>query len=211
MNIDLLSISAHKMYGPKGVGVLYVRRKPKVRIHPIMFGGGQERNIRSGTVPTPLVVGLGKAIEISCSNMHEERAHIQKLFDKFYNRIVTGIPDVYLNGSKDMRWPGNLNLSFAYIEGESLMMGMNDVAVSSGSACTSASLEASYILKALGVGEELAHTSIRFGFGRFTTEDELDYVLPKLEQLVAKLRNLSPLWEMVQEGVDISKIEWFEH
>ena len=211
MNIDLLSISGHKVYAPKGIGALYVRRKPRIRVHPLVFGGGQERNIRSGTVPTPLVVGLGRALEISCENMQSESIRVKNLFDKFYTRIVEGIPDVYLNGSQDQRWHGNLNVSFAYIEGESLMMAIKDVAVSSGSACTSASLEPSYVLKALGVGEELAHTSIRFGLGRFTTESEVNYVLDILEQAVSKLRKMSPLWEMVQEGVDLDQVEWFEH
>lgn len=211
MNIDLMSISSHKIYGPKGVGALYVRRKPRVRLEPLMNGGGQERGLRSGTVPTPLVVGMGKAAEICASEMVSENERIKKLSDKFYNAIMEAVPDVYLNGDRDHSIPGNLNISFAYIEGESLILAVKDLAVSSGSACTSSSLEPSYVLRALGVDEALAHTSIRFGFGRFTTEEEVDYALKAILSSVDRLRAMSPLWEMVQEGVDLSTIKWTDH
>jgi len=211
MNIDMMSISAHKIYGPKGIGALYVRRKPRVRLEPLMNGGGQERGIRSGTVPTPLVVGFGKAAEIAGMNMQEEYESIKRLSNKFCAGIVDSIPDVYLNGHKEARWPGCLNLSFAYIEGESLILAIKNLAVSSGSACTSASLEPSYVLRALGVEEELAHTSIRFGFGRFSTEEEVDYALELIKKSVGKLRDMSPLWEMAQEGIDLKSIQWSDH
>ena len=211
MNIDLMSISGHKIYGPKGVGALFVRRKPRVRIKSIMSGGGQERGMRSGTLSPALCVGLGEACRLCHEEMHQEN---QRLID-LKNRLVNGIrkvcKDVYLNGSEDKRIPGNLNLSFAYVEGESLMMGIKDLAVSSGSACTSASLEPSYVLRALGVEEELAHTSLRIGLGRFTTEKDVDKAVENIVKEVVRLRALSPLWEMAQEGIDISKIEWAEH
>lgn len=211
MNIDLMSISAHKIYGPKGIGALYVRRKPRVRIEPLINGGGQERGLRSGTVPTPLVVGFGKAAEIAGASMEADYKKIKALADKFCSKIIDSIPDVYLNGHKDFRWPGCINISFAYIEGESLILAIKELAVSSGSACTSASLEPSYVLRALGVEEELAHTSIRFGIGRFTTEEELDYVVEIIQKAVTKLRDMSPLWEMAQEGIDLKSIKWSDH
>lgn len=211
MNIDLMSISGHKVYGPKGIGALYVRRRPRVRLEPIFSGGGQERGFRSGTLATPLVVGLGEAARIAKEEMAKDYAHVKTLYDKFLAEVLDGVKDVYLNGDRDARWPGNINLSFAYVEGESMIMALKDLAVSSGSACTSASLEPSYVLRALGVGEELAHTSIRFGIGRFTTEEEVDFAIKLIKNSIDKLREMSPLWEMVQEGVDISKIEWAGH
>lgn len=211
MNIDLMSISGHKIYGPKGIGALYVRRRPRVRLDPLISGGGQERGFRSGTLPTPLVVGLGEAAAIAQKEMGKDAEHVKRLFDKFVGAVMDKIPDVYMNGDREKRWPGNINLSFAYIEGESMIMAIKDLAVSSGSACTSASLEPSYVLRSLGVGEELAHTSIRFGIGRFTTDAEIDYAISVVTGSIEKLRAMSPLWEMVQEGVDISKIEWAGH
>ncbi len=211
MNIDLMSVSAHKIYGPKGVGALFVRRRPRVRLQAIINGGGQERGFRSGTLPTPLIVGFGAAAEIAGKEMAEENTRLQRLGERLYKGLVDGIPEVYVNGNINARIPGNLNLSFAYIEGESMLMAIRDLAVSSGSACTSASLEPSYVLRALGVGDELAHTSIRFGIGRFTTEAEIDYAIECVKSNVSKLRELSPLWEMAQEGIDISKIEWSGH
>lgn len=211
MNLDLASISGHKIYGPKGVGALFVRRRPRVRLEALINGGGQERGFRSGTLPTPLIVGLGEAARIAKDEMKADYEKIKKLSDKFYNSITSEIKDVFLNGDKEQRYPGNLNLSFAYIEGESMIMAIRGLAVSSGSACTSASLEPSYVLHALGVGDELAHTSIRFGFGRFTTEDEVDRAIEIVKTNVNKLREMSPLWDMVQEGIDISKIEWKGH
>ncbi|HCR85068.1 MAG TPA: IscS subfamily cysteine desulfurase [Alphaproteobacteria bacterium] len=211
MNLDLASISGHKIYGPKGIGALFVRRRPRVRLEALINGGGQERGFRSGTLPTPLVVGLGEAARIAKEEMQKDSVHIKKLSDKFYNSIVKEIPDVFLNGSREFGYAGNLNLSFAYIEGESMIMAIRGLAVSSGSACTSASLEPSYVLHALGVGDELAHTSIRFGIGRFTTETEIDKAIDIIKTNVNKLREMSPLWDMVQEGIDISKIEWTHH
>jgi cysteine desulfurase len=210
-NIDLASISGHKIYGPKGVGALYVRKKPRVRLHPIINGGGQERGIRSGTLPTPLIVGLGKAAEIAKDRMEEDYTHIEKLADKFLGTLLKNVPELYLNGDRKERYPGNLNLSFAYIEGESMILAIKELAVSSGSACTSSSLEPSYVLKALGLDEEMAHTSIRFGIGRFTTEAEIDYALALIQSKVEHLRNLSPLWEMFQDGVDLKSINWAAH
>ena len=211
MNIDLMSISGHKIYGPKGIGALYVRRRPRVRIEPIINGGGQERGMRSGTLPTPLVVGLGKAAEIAGKEMAAEQKRLEGLRDRFLKGIKANVRDVFLNGDAVHRIPGNLNISFAYIEGESMIMAIRDLAVSSGSACTSASLEPSYVLRALGLDEEMAHTSIRFGFGRFTTEEEIDYAIKVVAGNVAKLREMSPLWEMVQEGIDLKSIEWAAH
>ena len=211
MNIDLMSISGHKIYGPKGIGALYVRRRPRVRMEALITGGGQERGMRSGTLPTPLVVGLGKAAAIAEAEMATEAERIRVLADRFTGAILDGIPDVYLNGDREQRWPGNINLSFAYIEGESMIMAIKELAVSSGSACTSASLEPSYVLRAIGVGEELAHTSIRFGIGRFTTEEEIDRAIEIISGSIERLRAMSPLWEMAQEGIDISKIEWAAH
>jgi cysteine desulfurase len=210
-NIDLASISGHKIYGPKGVGALYVRRKPRVRLSAMIHGGGQERGMRSGTMPTPLIVGLGIAAEIAAKEMKQDYEHAKNLFNKFYNAIMGRIADVYLNGDKERRYPGNLNLSFAYVEGESMIAAIKDIAVSSGSACTSASLEPSYVLRALGVEEDLAHTSIRFGFGRFTSEEEVDYALELIAEKIERLRELSPLWEMVQEGVNLKEIKWAAH
>ena len=210
MNIDLMSISGHKIYGPKGIAALYVRRKPRVRIKPLFSGGGQERGIRSGTLPTPLIVGLGKAAEIAKSEMQKDYAHIKKLSDKFYTE-VTKLTYIYLNGDRENRWVGNLNFSFAGIVGESMIMAVKDLAVSSGSACTSSSLEPSYVLHALGVSDDLAHTSIRFGIGRFTTEEEVDYAIKLLGEKVGKLRDLSPLWEMMQDGIDLKSIDWKGH
>ncbi len=211
MHIDLMSISAHKMYGPKGVGALYVRRKPRVRLHALIHGGGQERGMRSGTLPTPLIVGFGKAAEIARLEMAKDNERIRMLSDRLFNGINKELKDVVLNGDRAQRIPGNLNLSFSYVEGESLMMGIRDIAVSSGSACTSASLEPSYVLRALGVEEEMAHTSIRLGIGRFTTEAEIDYTVETVVKHVKKLREMSPLWELVQEGVDLKSIQWSDH
>ena len=211
MNLDLMSISGHKIYAPKGVGALYIRRKPRVRISAIMSGGGQERGMRSGTLSPALCVGLGEACKIYSQEMEKENEKITKLKDRLLNGIRKSCSDIYLNGSEIHRVPGNLNLSFAYIEGESLMMGIKNLAVSSGSACTSASLEPSYVLKALGVEEELAHTSLRIGLGRFTTEEEVDSAVKQIVSEVKRLRSLSPLWEMAQEGVDLSKIKWASH
>lgn len=210
MNIDLMSISGHKIYGPKGIGAIYIRRKPRVRIKSVFSGGGQERGIRSGTVPTPLVVGFGKAAEIAKNEMESDYARIKKLSDKFYDAMMK-LTHIYLNGDKEKRYAGNLNFSFAGIEGESMIMAIKDLAVSSGSACTSSSLEPSYVLHALGVEDDLAHTSIRFGIGRFTTEEEIDYAIKLIGSKVDKLRALSPLWEMMQEGIDLKSINWKSH
>jgi cysteine desulfurase len=210
MNIDLMSISGHKIYGPKGVGAIYIRRKPRVRIKSIFSGGGQERGIRSGTAPTQLIAGLGLASEIAFNEMEKDNLHIKKLSKKFYDAI-TALTHVYLNGDLEQRYMGNLNFSFAGIEGESMIMAIKDLAVSSGSACTSASLEPSYVLHALGVDDELAHTSIRFGFGRFTTEEEIDFAINLITKKVEKLRAMSPLWDMMQDGIDIKSINWKTH
>jgi cysteine desulfurase len=211
MNIDLMSISGHKIYGPKGIGALFVRRKPRVRMIALIHGGGQERGFRSGTLPTPLCVGLGEAAAIARREMAQETEKLTKLRDRFYDSVKQRLPEVYLNGDLKSRIPGNLNLSFAYVEGEGLMMGIKDLSVSSGSACTSASLEPSYVLRALGVTEDLAHTSLRIGFGRFTTEDEVDYAADRIIEAVQKLRSMSPLWEMAQDGIDIKSIKWAAH
>jgi cysteine desulfurase len=211
MNIDLMSISGHKLYGPMGIGALYVRRRPRVRIVAMINGGGQERGMRSGTLPTPLCVGLGEACELSQKEMGVETERLKMLRERFYTKINERLDEVFLNGDLEQRIPGNLNISFAYVEGEGLMMGVNDLAVSSGSACTSASLEPSYVLRALGVEEELAHTSLRIGFGRFTTQEEVDYAVDKIANEVTRLRAMSPLWEMAQEGIDIKSIEWADH
>ncbi|MDH5747784.1 MAG: IscS subfamily cysteine desulfurase [Rhodospirillales bacterium] len=211
MNIDLMSISGHKVYGPMGIGALYVRRKPRVRLVALINGGGQERGMRSGTLPTPLCVGIGMACALAEKEMGAEAERLRMLRDRFYKGIMDRLPEVYLNGDLDKRLPGNLNLSFAYVEGEGLMMGIKDLAVSSGSACTSASLEPSYVLRALGVEEELAHTSLRIGLGRFTTEEEVDIAVDKIASEVERLRQMSPLWEMAQEGIDLKSIEWANH
>lgn len=209
MNLDLVSMSGHKIYGPKGIGALYVRRRnPRVQLTPMIDGGGHERGMRSGTLNVTGIVGLGKAAELAKAEMQEEAERILGLREKLRRGIMDEIPEVFINGHPTERVPGNLNISFAYVEGESLLMGISDIAVSSGSACTSASLEPSYVLKALGVGEELAHSSIRFGVGRFNTEEEVDYTIGRVNEAVNRLRELSPLWEMVQEGVDLSKVQW---
>jgi cysteine desulfurase len=205
---DLASISAHKIYGPKGVGALYVRRKPRVRLVEQIDGGGHERGMRSGTLNVPGIVGFGKAAELARTEMAEEAAKLTALRNRLLDYLQSNLKEVHLNGSLDHRLPGNLNVSFAYVEGEGLMMALKDVAVSSGSACTSASLEPSYVLRALGVGEEMAHSSIRFGIGRFNTEEEIDYVGKHVVEAVTRLREMSPLWEMVQEGIDLKSIQW---
>jgi len=211
MNIDLMSISGHKIYGPKGIGALYVRRKPRVRLEALIHGGGQERGLRSGTLPTPLCVGLGEACAIAEREMPAEAERLRYLRDRLLKGIFDALPEVYVNGDLEQRIPGNLNISFAYVEGEGLMMGIKNLAVSSGSACTSASLEPSYVLRALGVDEELAHTSLRFGFGRFSTEQDIDIAVENVVAAVRRLRSMSPLWEMAQEGIDIKSIKWAEH
>ncbi|XP_070601025.1 cysteine desulfurase [Erythrolamprus reginae] len=211
MKIDLMSISGHKIYGPKGVGAIYVRRRPRVRVEPIQSGGGQERGLRSGTVPTPLVVGLGAACELAQQEMKYDHKRISLLADRLITKIISEVPDVVMNGDAVHRYPGCINLSFAYVEGESLLMALKDVALSSGSACTSASLEPSYVLRAIGTDEDLAHSSIRFGIGRFTTEEEVDYTVNKCIQHVKRLREMSPLWEMVQDGIDLKSIKWTQH
>jgi cysteine desulfurase len=208
--IDLCALSGHKMYGPKGVGVLFVRRKPRVRITAEIDGGGHERGMRSGTLNVPAIVGMGKAAELAKDEMASEAIRIGAMRDRLERELTKRIPQTHRNGSRAHGLPGNLNLSFAYVEGEGLMMALKDVAVSSGSACTSASLEPSYVLRALGIGEELAHSSIRFGIGRFTTDDEIDYVIELVVQSVTRLREMSPLWEMVQEGIDPATIQWAE-
>ena len=211
MNIDLMSISGHKIYGPKGIGALYVRRKPRVRLVPLIVGGGQERGFRSGTLPTPLCVGLGEAAEICMKEMDAESKRLAKLQARMLKGLNAKLTDIHVNGDLEHRIPGNLNIGFAYVEGESLMMGIKGLSVSSGSACTSASLEPSYVLRALGVEEDMAHTSLRIGLGRFTTEQEVDTAVDELVRHVNKLRAMSPLWEMAQEGVDIKSIEWAAH
>jgi len=211
MSIDLMSISGHKIYGPKGIGALYVRRKPRVRLVPLIVGGGQERGFRSGTLPTPLCVGLGEAAEICMKEMDGEARRLKKLQERMLKGLSGKLTDIVVNGDLEHRIPGNLNISFAYVEGESLMMGIKGLSVSSGSACTSASLEPSYVLRALGVEEEMAHTSLRIGLGRFTTEQEVDTAVDELVRHVNKLRAMSPLWEMAQEGIDIKSIEWAAH
>ena len=211
MNIDLMSISGHKIYGPKGIGALYVRRRPRVRLAAMIHGGGQERGFRSGTLPTPLCIGIGEACEIAMKEMDAEAQRLTKLRDRMLKGLQSKLTDIVVNGDLDQRIPGNLNISFAYVEGESLMMGIKNLAVSSGSACTSASLEPSYVLRALGVEEEMAHTSLRIGLGRFTTEHEVDTAVDELVRHVNKLREMSPLWEMAQEGIDIKSIEWAAH
>jgi cysteine desulfurase len=211
-SIDVLSLSGHKIYGPKGVGALYVRRKnPRVQIAAQIDGGGHERGMRSGTLNVPGIVGLGKASEIALAEMDSEAPRLRGLRDRLRDKLEAELDYVHVNGSMEHHLPGNLNMSFVYVEGESLLMGINDVAVSSGSACTSASLEPSYVLKALGLGDDVAHSSIRFGLGRFNTEAEVDYVAAKVIDVVKKLRQLSPLYEMVQDGIDLTKIQWAAH
>jgi cysteine desulfurase len=212
MNIDVLSLTAHKIYGPKGVGALYVRRRnPRVQISGQIDGGGHERGMRSGTLNVPGIVGLGKAAEICQKEMAAEGERELKMRNALQKKLEDALDYIHVNGSMEHRLPGNLNVSFVYVEGESLLMGINDIAVSSGSACTSATLEPSYVLKALGLGDDVAHSSIRFGLGRFNTQEEVDYVADKVIDVVQKLRELSPLYEMVKEGIDLSKIEWAAH
>jgi len=212
LKVDLASMSAHKIYGPKGVGALYVRRRnPRVLLAEQISGGGHERGMRSGTLNVPGIVGLGKAAAIAQAEMATEGERLRMLRDRLNKKLHANLDELYINGSMEFRLPHNLNVSFAYVEGESLLMGINDVAVSSGSACTSASLEPSYVLKALGAGDDLAHSSIRFGLGRWSTEEEVDYVVEKLTTVVRRLREMSPLYEMVKEGVDLSKMQWVTH
>ncbi len=210
MKVDLMSLCAHKVYGPKGIGALYVRRKPRVRIEAQMHGGGHERGMRSGTLPTHQCVGMGEAFRIAKEEMELESARILKLRQKLWNAI-NDMEEVYLNGDEKQRVAGSLNVSFNFVEGESLIMALKDIAVSSGSACTSTSLEPSYVLRAIGRNDELAHSSIRFGIGRFTTEEEIDYVISHVREAVLKLRELSPLWEMYKDGVDLSQVQWAAH
>ena len=210
MQVDLLSLTTHKVYGPKGIGALYVRRKPRIRIEPQMHGGGHERGMRSGTLPTHQIVGMGEAFRIAKEEMTEENSRILAL----RNRLLEGLSDieeVYVNGDIDSRVAGNLNISFNFVEGESLIMALRDLAISSGSACTSASLEPSYVLRALGLNDELAHSSLRITIGRFTTEEEVDYTIEKIHAAVAKLRELSPLWDMYKDGVDLDQVQWAAH
>ncbi|MEO0444006.1 MAG: IscS subfamily cysteine desulfurase [Pseudomonadota bacterium] len=210
MNIDAMSMSAHKAYGPKGVGALYVRRKPRVRLEAQIHGGGHERGMRSGTLPTHQIVGMGEACRLAKLEMEQDREHVLRLRNRFLEGI-NDMEEVHINGSLEQRVPHNLNVSFAYVEGESLIMSLKDLAVSSGSACTSASLEPSYVLRALGLSDELAHSSLRFSFGRFTTEQEVDYAVKQVHQAVDKLRELSPLWDMFKEGIDLNSVEWAAH
>ncbi|MEF1211498.1 aminotransferase class V-fold PLP-dependent enzyme, partial [Vibrio alginolyticus] len=210
MKVDLISLSAHKVYGPKGIGALYVRRKPRIRLEAQMHGGGHERGFRSGTLPTHQIVGMGEAFRIAKEDMQKDYDHALAL----RNRLFDGVKDleaVTVNGDLEQRVPHNLNISFAFVEGESLLMSLKDLAVSSGSACTSASLEPSYVLRALGMDDELAHSSVRFSFGRFTTEEEIDYAIEQIRVAVTKLRDMSPLWDMYKEGIDLSTVEWAHH
>ena len=210
MQVDLMTLSAHKIYGPKGIGALYICRKPRVRLEAQMHGGGHERGLRSGTLPTHQIVGMGEAFRLAREELAEESARILALRDRLWNGL-NQMEEVYLNGDLEQRVPGNLNVSFNFVEGESLIMALKDIAVSSGSACTSASLEPSYVLRALGRNDELAHSSLRFTIGRFTTEEEIDYTISLIEQAVQRLRDLSPLWEMYQEGVDLDSVQWAVH
>ncbi|MEY2907843.1 MAG: hypothetical protein RLZZ602_366, partial [Pseudomonadota bacterium] len=210
MKVDLMSMSAHKMYGPKGIGALYVRRKPRIRIESQMHGGGHERGMRSGTLPTHQIVGMGEAARVAREDMAKDAERLTALRLRFWDGIKD-IPEVHINGDVDHRLPGALNVSFAFVEGESLLMSLKDLAISSGSACTSASLEPSYVLRALGLNDEMAHSSLRFSFGRFTTEAEVDYAIEQVRHAVEKLRELSPLWDMFQDGIDLSTIEWAAH
>ncbi|PSV25557.1 MULTISPECIES: IscS subfamily cysteine desulfurase [unclassified Photobacterium] len=210
MKVDLISFSAHKIYGPKGIGALYVRRKPRIRLEAQMHGGGHERGFRSGTLPTHQIVGMGEAFRIAKEEMDQDYQHAVKLRDRLLMRLE-GIEEMSINGDLEQRVPQNLNISFAFVEGESLLMALKDLAVSSGSACTSASLEPSYVLRALGLNDELAHSSIRFSFGRFTTEEEIDYAAAQIKGAVDKLREMSPLWDMHKEGIDLNTVEWAHH
>ncbi|TKR93538.1 hypothetical protein L596_007971 [Steinernema carpocapsae] len=211
LKVDLLSISGHKIYGPKGIGALYVRRRPRVRLEAQISGGGQERGLRSGSMPTPLCVGLGEACKIAKREMSMDHAHISRLAKRLINGISAKVDMVIRNGDAEKNYPGCVNLSFAYVEGESLLMALKNIALSSGSACTSASLEPSYVLRAIGADEDLAHSSIRFGIGRFTTEAEIDYTVDLCVEKALKLREMSPLWEMVQDGIDLKTIKWSQH
>ncbi|BBB30982.1 IscS subfamily cysteine desulfurase [Neptunomonas japonica] len=210
LKVDLMSFSAHKIYGPKGIGALYVRRKPRIRLEAIMHGGGHERGMRSGTLPTHQIVGMGEAFRLAKEELAADNAHMLALRDRLWEGLKD-MEEVHINGSFSQRVPANLNISFAFVEGESLLMSLKDLAVSSGSACTSASLEPSYVLRALGLSDELAHSSIRFSFGRFTTNEEIDHAIGQLKTAVGKLRELSPLWDMFKDGVDLSKVEWVHH
>jgi cysteine desulfurase len=210
LQVDLMSFSAHKIYGPKGIGALYVRRKPRVRLEAQMHGGGHERGLRSGTLPTHQIVGMGEAFRIAREEMAEEEIRIRALRDRLWSGL-SDMEEVYLNGDEEQRVPGNLNVSFNYVEGESLIMALNDMAVSSGSACTSSSLEPSYVLRALGRNDELAHSSIRFTIGRYTTAEEVDYIVARIHEKVGKLRDLSPLWDMYKEGIDLDSVQWAAH
>jgi cysteine desulfurase len=212
MGIDLMSFSAHKIYGPKGIGALYVRKKaPRVRIVAQMDGGGHERGMRSGTLAVPLIVGFGKACELCEQDMEAESKRLAAMRDRLQAGIMNALEEVYLNGHPTQRLPNNLNLSFAYVEGEALLMGVKEIALSSGSACTSATLEPSYVLRALGVGSDLAHSSIRFGLGRFNTDEEVDYTIQRIIEAVTKLREMSPLYEMAKEGIDLKSVQWAVH
>lgn len=210
LKVDLMSFSAHKIYGPKGIGALYVRRKPRIRLEAQMHGGGHERGFRSGTLPTHQIVGMGEAFKLAKEELHSENERVLKLRNKLYEGVKQ-LDEVYLNGDLEQRVAGNLNVSFNFVEGESLIMALKDMAVSSGSACTSASLEPSYVLRALGRNDELAHSSIRFSIGRFTTEEEIDYVIKVIQGSIDKLREMSPLWEMYKDGVDLTQVEWVHH
>jgi len=210
LKVDLMSFSAHKIYGPKGMGALYVSRKPRIRLEAQMHGGGHERGMRSGTLPTHQIVGMGEAFQIAKEEMAQDLAHVTAMRDRLWAGI-SQMEEVYINGDADKRYPGNLNVSFNYVEGESLIMALKDLAVSSGSACTSASLEPSYVLRALGLNDEMAHSSIRFSFGRFTTEEEIDFAIDLITNSIDHLRNMSPLWEMFKDGIDINAIEWAAH
>ena len=210
LKVDLMSISAHKMYGPKGIGALYVRRKPRIRLEAQMHGGGHERGMRSGTLATHQIVGMGEACRIAKEEIAKDLAHVTAMRDRLWNGVKS-MEQVFVNGDKDQRYPGNLNISFNFVEGESLIMSLKDLAVSSGSACTSASLEPSYVLRALGLNDEMAHSSIRFSFGRFTTEEEVDYAIELIQKAITHLREMSPLWEMYQDGIDLDSVEWVAH
>lgn len=210
LKVDLLSISAHKMYGPKGMGALFVRRKPRIRLEAQMHGGGHERGMRSGTLPTHQIVGMGEACRVAKEDMEKDKAHVTAMRDRLWNGL-NSMEQVFVNGDFDKRYPGNLNVSFNFVEGESLIMALKDLAVSSGSACTSASLEPSYVLRALGLNDEMAHSSIRFSFGRFTTEEEIDYAIDLIQKAIGHLREMSPLWEMYKDGVDLDSVEWVAH
>ncbi len=210
LKVDLMSFSAHKIYGPKGIGALYVSRKPRVRLEAQTHGGGHERGMRSGTLPTHQIVGMGEAFKLAKEELEQDRIHVTKMRDRLWAGLNT-MEQVFINGDADKRYPGNLNVSFNFVEGESLIMALKDLAVSSGSACTSASLEPSYVLRALGLNDEMAHSSIRFSFGRFTTEAEIDHAIDIIQKSIGHLRNMSPLWEMFKDGIDLDSIEWAGH